>query len=58
MGSDGGVAPGDALVLYLDGWIEYGYTRTSVAAAGEGFEYVVPVLDVWDAAEGAWRPAV
>jgi tetratricopeptide (TPR) repeat protein len=53
-----GVAPGDALVLYLDGWIEYGYTRTSVAAAGEQFEYVVPVLDVWDDEAGAWRTAV
>ena len=52
------VAPGDPLVLYLDGWIEYGYTRTSVAAAGEGFEYVVPVLDAWDDASQTWRPAI
>jgi hypothetical protein len=53
-----GIAPGAPLVLYLDGWIEYGYTRTSVAAAGEGFEYVVPVLDAWDEEAGEWRPAI
>jgi tetratricopeptide (TPR) repeat protein len=52
------IEPGAPLVLYLDGWIEYGYTRTSVAAAGEGFEYIVPVLDAWDEDAGEWRPAV
>ncbi len=51
------VAPGDPLVLHINGWIEYGYTRTSVAAAGEGFEYVVPTLEAWQPSGdggGAW----
>ena len=53
-----GVAPGDGIVLYAHGWIEYGYTRTSVAAAGEGFAYQVPTLEAFDAATGAWRTLV
>jgi Tfp pilus assembly protein PilF len=39
------VTPGDGIVLCANGWIEYGYTRTSVAAAGEGFSYVGPLLE-------------
>jgi hypothetical protein len=53
-----GVAKGDGIVLYGHGWIEYGYTRTSVAAAGEGFAYQVPTLDAWDAATKSWRTLV
>ncbi len=49
------VKPGDALVLCIHGWIEYGYTRTSVAAAGEGFSYVGPLLEAWSDADKAWR---
>jgi hypothetical protein len=56
------VAPGDGVVFYGHGWIEYGYTRTTVAAAGEGFAYQVPTLEAWDpgAAEGkgAWKTLV
>ncbi len=52
------VAPGDPLVLYVDGWIEYGYTRTTVAAAGEGFEFVAPVLEAWSEEAKAWKPLV
>lgn len=39
------------LAFHADSWIEYGYTRTSVAAAGEGFEYVLPMLEAWVPAE-------
>jgi hypothetical protein len=53
-----GVAPGDGVVLYAHGWIEYGYTRTSVAAAGEGFEAKLPTLEAWDAAASAWKVVV
>lgn len=52
------VKPGDGIVLYLNGWIEYGYTRTSVAAAGEGFSYVGPLLEAWSAAEKSWKTLV
>lgn len=52
------VAPGDGVVLYAHGWIEYGYTRTTVAAAGEGFAYQVPTLEAWDAATKSWRTLV
>ncbi len=55
------VEPGAPLLLCLDGWIEYGYTRTAVAAAGEGFRYVVPTLETWHddgAGGGAWRTLV
>ncbi len=54
-----GVAPGDPLTLCLNGWIEYGYTRTSVAAAGEGLEYLPPVLEAFvpgaDGSAGTWK---
>jgi hypothetical protein len=53
-----GVKPGDGVVLYANGWIEYGYTRTSVAAAGEGFAYVGPLLEAWSDAEKAWKTLV
>ncbi|MCG3135123.1 MAG: hypothetical protein HMLKMBBP_02626 [Planctomycetes bacterium] len=53
-----GIAPGDPVALFLHGWIEYGYTRTSVAAAGEGFAYQAPALEAFDAATGAWKPLV
>ncbi|MCE9635265.1 MAG: FG-GAP-like repeat-containing protein [Planctomycetes bacterium] len=56
------VAPGDGIVFYGNGWIEYGYTRTTVAAAGEGFAYQVPTLEVWDQkaadGKGAWKTIV
>lgn len=53
-----GVAPGDPIALFAHGWIEYGYTRTSVAAAGEGFVYQTPALDVFDASSGRWTRVV
>lgn len=53
-----GVAPGDGIALLAHGWIEYGYTRTSVAAAGEGFAYQAPTLEAFDAKSGAWRTLV
>ncbi len=51
------VAPGDALGLFLHGWIEYGYTRTSVAAHGEEFEYVLPTLEAFVGGDdgGSWK---
>ncbi len=52
------VAPGDGIVLYVNGWIEYGYTRTTVAAAGEGFTYVGPLLEAWSPADETWKPLV
>lgn len=52
------VAPGEPIALFLNGWIEYGYTRTSVAAAGEGFAYQAPTLEAFDTASGAWKPLV
>jgi hypothetical protein len=49
------IAPGDPLVFHGNGWIEYGYTRTSVAAAGERFVYLPPVLEVFDEGAQEWR---
>jgi hypothetical protein len=49
------VAPGAPLVLVADGWIEYGYTRTTVAAAGERFAFTGPSLEAWSASEKAWK---
>ena len=52
------VKPGDPLLLCLNGWIEYGYTRTTVAAAGEGFAYQLPTLEAWSEAKKAWTTLV
>jgi len=52
------VKPGDGIALYVNGWIEYGYTRTTMAAAGEGFTYVGPLLEAWSPAEKAWKSLV
>jgi Tfp pilus assembly protein PilF len=52
------VAPGDGIVLYVNGWIEYGYTRTTVAAAGEGFAFVGPLLEAWSDTEKTWKTLV
>jgi hypothetical protein len=52
------VKPGDPLVFCANGWIEYGYTRTTVAAAGEGFTFLPPVLETWSAKDGKWQPLV
>jgi len=49
--------PGERLVLFLDGWIEYGYSRTFYAAAGAGVAAVSPVLEVPDG-RGGWRTAI
>lgn len=52
------VAPGDPIAFFAHGWIEYGYTRTSLAAAGEGFTFLPPTLETWSEEEKAWRPLV
>jgi VCBS repeat protein len=52
------VKRGDPLVLCANGWIEYGYTRTTVAAAGEGFSFLPPTLETWSAKDAAWKPLV
>ncbi len=49
--------PKDArLVLFLAGWIEYGYSKTVYGAAQAGIEMEPPVLEVPDGA-GGWRKA-
>ncbi len=48
---------GDRLVLFLDGWIEYGYSRTFYAAAGAAVAPLSPTLEVPDGA-GGWRTLV
>jgi hypothetical protein len=52
------VKPGDGVELCANGWIEYGYTRTSVAAAGEGFSYVGPLLEAWSESDKSWKTLV
>ncbi len=53
-----GIAKGDGVALFANGWIEYGYTRTSVAAAGEGFAYLTPTLEAFDSKTGKWTTLV
>jgi hypothetical protein len=48
---------GDRLVLFLDGWIEYGYSNTFFAAWQAGVECVAPVLEVPDGL-GGWKEAI
>jgi Tfp pilus assembly protein PilF len=50
-------ADGERLVLFLDGWIEYGYSRTFYAAAGAGVTPMPPLLEVPDGA-GGWKVAI
>jgi hypothetical protein len=49
------LAEGERLVLLLDGWIEYGYSRTFYAAAGAGVAPISPTLEVPDG-KGGWKP--
>ena len=51
------LAAGERLVLFLDGWIEYGYSRTFYAAAGAGVVPLSPVLEVPDG-KGGWKTAI
>jgi hypothetical protein len=48
---------GERLVLFLDGWIEYGYSRTFYAAAGAGVTPLSPTLELADG-KGAWKPGI
>ena len=48
---------GERLVLFLDGWIEYGYSRSFYAAAGAGVAPLSPTLEVPDG-RGGWKTAV
>jgi Flp pilus assembly protein TadD len=55
--ADGAAAGGGGrLVMFLSGWIEYGYSKTYVASAQAGVEVMPPVLEVPDGA-GGWRKA-
>jgi hypothetical protein len=48
---------GERLVLFLDGWIEYGYSRSFYAAAGARMVPLSPVLEVPDG-KGGWRTGI
>ncbi len=48
---------GERLVLFLDGWIEYGYSRTFYAAPGAGVEPLSPTLELPDG-KGGWRTGI
>ena len=48
---------GERLILLLDGWIEYGYSRTFYAAAGAGVVPRWPTLELPDGA-GGWRTGI
>jgi Tfp pilus assembly protein PilF len=48
---------GERLVLFLDGWIEYGYSRTFYAAAGAGVVPLSPTLELPDG-KGGWRTGI
>lgn len=52
----GALAPDAHPILFLTGWVEYGYSKTSVAAAQAGIEPRPPVLEVEDG-QGGWRKA-
>jgi tetratricopeptide (TPR) repeat protein len=48
---------GERLILFLDGWIEYGYSRTIYAAAGAGVIPLSPTLELPDG-KGGWKPGI
>jgi hypothetical protein len=48
---------GERLVLFLDGWIEYGYSRTFYAAAGACVPPLSPTLEPFDG-KGGWKPGI
>lgn len=50
-------ADGDRLVLFLNGWIEYGYSNTFFAAWQAGVECAAPVLEVPDG-QGGWKEVI
>ena len=50
------LAPTDRLILFLTGWVEYGYSKTSVAASQAGVDMQPPVLEVPDG-RGGWTRA-
>lgn len=43
---------GQRVVLFLHGWVEYGYSSTNFAAAQAGLRLEAPSIDVWRA--GQW----
>ena len=47
---------GERLVMFLSGWIEYGYSKTYVGSSQAGIEPLPPVLEVEDGA-GGWKKA-
>ncbi len=48
---------GDAVFLFLDGWVEYTYSHVVFAAAQAGVELRPPVLEVLEEGKG-WKVAV
>lgn len=46
------LAPGQRVVLFLNGWVEYGYSSTNYAAAQAGLRLKAPSIDVWR--DGQW----
>jgi len=51
------VKAGERLMLFLSGWIEYGYSRTFYAAAGAGVAPLSPTLEVPDG-QGGWKTGI
>ena len=49
-------APDARLVMFLSGWVEYGYSKTNVGSSQAGVEVVNPTLEVPDGA-GGWKKA-
>jgi len=48
---------GERLVLFLDGWLEYGYSNDFYAAWQAKASYVMPAIEVPDG-KGGWRTVV
>jgi hypothetical protein len=46
------VAPGTRLVLFLQGWVEYGYSSTNFAASQAGLRLRAPSIHAWR--NGQW----
>jgi tetratricopeptide (TPR) repeat protein len=47
-----GVDPAARIVLFLHGWVEYGYSSTNYAATQAGMSLRAPTIEVWR--DGAW----